>query len=143
MNNDNPHFVKTLRTSITLAPCEGCAADNNTALCKKLKTNEDFCGDYFFKHSKPNYKLMSDEEIEQIQTVIPDWDDREYSLSFARAIESKVVENLKAQPKPPLLSAKAIADTWNKHAAKNELYSIIINNFAIDIESQVRSQYES
>ena len=50
---------------------------------------------------------------------------------------------LRSQPNAPLLSAKAIADTWNKHAVKNELYSIVIDNFARDIESQVRSQYES
>ena len=55
---------------------------------------------------------------------------------------SKIEDYLKI-PNPELLSTKEIADTWNKHAAKNELYSIIINNFARDIESQVRSQYES
>ena len=48
-----------------------------------------------------------------------------------------------SMPKPPLLSAKAIADTWNKHAVKNELYQIVIDNFARAIETKVRSQYES
>jgi len=43
-----------------------------------------------FKHSQPIHKPLTDEEIEQIQSKIPDWDDHEYSLSFARAIEVKV-----------------------------------------------------
>ena len=43
-----------------------------------------------FKHSKPIHKPLTNEQIENIQSKIPDWDDHEYSLSFARAIETKV-----------------------------------------------------
>ena len=38
----------------------------------------------------PNPHLLSDEQIENIQSKIPDWDDHEYSLSFARLVEAKV-----------------------------------------------------
>ena len=94
-------------------------------------------------NSQPTHKPLTNEEIEKILVEIPDWDDYEYTLSFARAIEEKVVENFNAIPKPHLLSTKVIADTWNKHAVKNELYQIVIDNFARDIEAKVRSQYES
>ena len=40
--------------------------------------------------SKPIHKPLTNDEIDNIQSKIPDWDDHEYGLSFARAIEAKV-----------------------------------------------------
>ena len=43
-----------------------------------------------FKSAQPIHKPLTNEEIEKILIEIPDWDDYEYTMSFARSIETKV-----------------------------------------------------
>ena len=115
------------------------------------------CGCSFREHDSLSHRCPDNYEI--ISTPVKNSESTSYRQLLRRSLFllktqlnarsgesinliSKIEDYLKT-PNPELLSTKAIVDTWNKHAVKNDPYTIVIDNFTRDIESQVRAQYET